>query len=279
VDTRTVDPARRTINKAGRIERRAFTGVSGGVRASRPLMPGWSAEASLMRSFMAPTVDHLFAEGPHLASFAYEIGNAALAAEAGWGGTLGLRWASATSHVTLTGYDNRFEHFHRSIDTGELEVGPGATGLLARYRYVGDAARLWGGEAEAVIECAAGWWFEAGVGYVNGTARADRTPLPAMPPVRGRAALRWSTGAWSTRLGTELWGAQRRVAAFEDPTAASATVSAMVSWRRVRTDATWSVVLQGHNLFDATVRDHLSRIRSISPEPGRDLRLGVRIVR
>lgn len=278
-DARAVDPSRRTFNKAGRIERRTFTGVSGGARLSRVLAPAWTVEASLMRSFMPPTVDHLFAEGPHLASFAYEIGNAALAAEAGWGGTLAVRWASAESHVTLTGFDNRFEHFHRSVDTGELEVGPGETGILARYRYVGDAARLWGGEAEVLLAIAPSWWLEAGAAYVNGTERSGRSALPAMPPMRGRVALRWTQGNWSTRIGTEVWRAQHRVAEFEDPTPGSATVSASLSWSRARREDAWSLVLQGHNLLDAEVRDHLSRIRSISPEPGRDLRLGIRVVR
>ncbi len=81
MDDRVVEPAEPDSNKAGLIRRRSFGGVSGGFMVSGPITPTWGASASIMRSFHPPAIEELFSDGPHLAAYSYEVGNADLDAE------------------------------------------------------------------------------------------------------------------------------------------------------------------------------------------------------
>jgi iron complex outermembrane recepter protein len=278
-DVRRVDPDSRTSNKAGVIRRRDFATWAAGALAEHDLATSWTLTASVMRSAMAPTVEHLFSEGPHLASYAYEVGNADLEAETALGLQAGVRWEGARHRTGVTLFHHDFDGYQYAADTGVPEVGPGAEGLLERYQWSAAPVRMWGFESDLRLEWGGGWRLEGGAGMVMGVLTADGSPLQSMPPLRGRLSLVWAREAWSVRVGAEGVAAQRRVAEYEATTDGSWTASATVSWEHATPMGHMSVVVQGHNLTDAVVRDHLSRIRSISPDAGRNLRLGVRWAR
>ena len=94
-----------------------------------------------MSADRSPGVEELFAEGPDLAAYAYEIGNAALDAERAYGFEIDARYAHGQRRLALTAFLNEFANYVHVHDTGELEVGPGEEGLLERYQYTGQHAR------------------------------------------------------------------------------------------------------------------------------------------
>lgn len=276
-DVRKVTPAGRDTNKAGVITERKFAGVGAGAYLERVLGAKLVTGLSVLHTVRAPSVEHLFAEGPHLASYAYEIGNAALAEEVGTGYEASLRWQDGATTVRAGTFMHDFGSYHFATDTGQLEVGPGAEGLLARYRFVGVPARLTGVDGAVEAHFGNGWIGEATLSLVRGWRRDDGTPLPAMPPAHGRVSCRRTIGEWGGHLEVDGAAAQRRTARFEEPTAGWCTLGAGLSWDRATAGRHVSVALAGQNLLDATYRDHLSRIKSIMPQAGRDVRLQVRL--
>jgi iron complex outermembrane receptor protein len=67
------------------IRHRDFSDLSAGFTGIYNLGRGFSIGTTLMRTFRAPGIEELFSEGPHLAAYAYEVGNSELGKETGFG--------------------------------------------------------------------------------------------------------------------------------------------------------------------------------------------------
>jgi len=275
---RSVTPARPDSNKAGRIRERTFGGLAAAIGGEWPLHRHVTVSGHAMRTFRPPAIEELFAEGPHLATYAYEIGNADLGAERGTAAELGLAWHGAAGRLSLTVFRNDVTGYIFAADTGELEYGPGEEGYLARYQQLGLDAVLSGAEIDALWHLGRGWELGLSGSWVRGTLQADGRPLPRIPPLNGRLELRRLGPSWS--LGGVLRGsaAQRRLGEFEDPTAGHLAGDLWAEWRLGSGGFQQSVVLRVDNLTDAVIRNHLSRLKSIMPEAGRNVSLGYRLV-
>ena len=90
-----------------------------------------------MRTFRAPGVEELFAEGPHLAVYAYEVGNAALDSERGLGLEISVDYDRPTGHIHLAFFRNAIDHYIFPRNTGNpvcVEVTSCFTAWMASTR-------------------------------------------------------------------------------------------------------------------------------------------------
>jgi iron complex outermembrane recepter protein len=235
--------------------------------------PAWEAGIQYARAHSTPTVEELYADGPHLGAGVYEIGRADLADEIGHGADLFLRreWARGGLEATL--FTNRIEGFVAFEPSGEVD---GPSGLPV-FRYRSTDARFRGGEVTAELRpggFAQGVSLGLGIDWVR-AERTDalRTPLPSIPPLRGRIQARFDRGrGW---IGTTLRAvaAQNRVAPAEDPTGGyllldgSAGVTLDPAGRH-------ALILRVDNATNRLYRDHLSRVEERGfPMPARNLSL------
>ena len=274
---REVDVSREVSNKAGDVRDRSFSGVGASIAASMDLRGGLGATATLTRAFRSPALEELFSEGPHLAAYSYEIGNADLGVETGRSAELRLDWQHRQLHAAITGFWTDFANYIHPVDTGELEFGPGAEGFLQRWQYRGRDARLVGGELDLQWRPWNRLELSAVASTVNGTDREIDQPLPRIPPVQGRLAARLRTGTFTWGMNLRAAADQRELSEFEEPTAGWAELGASVQWSRLTQNRHQSILLRVNNLTDGEVRNHLSRIRSILPEPGRNVTLLYRV--
>ena len=70
---------------------------------------------------------------------------------------------------------------------------------------------------------------------------------------------------------TEFALAQNRLDRYEQRTPGYITFGALLEFHWALTLANYSIVLRGDNLFNADVRNHLSRLKSIMPDKGRNI--------
>ena len=130
-----------------------------------------SITGNVARSQRGPAFYELYANGPHIATAAYELGNASLQREKSTALDLGVQWkwgASGKSSARLGAFTNCFDNFialrRTGVDrdaegnVGVTDCGNGtsvesacAAGILPEFRYQGVKARLSGFEAEAAI--------------------------------------------------------------------------------------------------------------------------------
>ena len=135
-------------DRFGAAQGRRFTPKSLAFSGVLPLAEGWSASANLNRTERAPAYYELFASGLHLASAAFEQGDATLGVERAKGLDLGLKWESSQAHVHLNVYETRFDNYIALQANGTM-VPDGDGGTVPFYAFHGVPARLRGVELEA----------------------------------------------------------------------------------------------------------------------------------
>lgn len=282
----------------GSVRERTFSGleISGSAiyEIARDLFLG----GTIMRSWRPPSLEELYSEGPHLAAFAFEIGNPDLGPETGLGTELFVRWRRGPVRMELTGYRNYFDTFLHVQDTGRASA-PRAD--LREFQYLGSQARLYGGEGSVQWQLHRLWTLYGSASFTIGDRYLDQEemdragltrseqPLPQIPPLQGRTGLRFSSGP--LRLDGRI-----RTAAEQDrlPECPSSTDPGFIYPCETPTDGyllmdlsgqyrfTWGQTLQTitlnvSNLTNRSYYNHLSLIKEISPEPGRAVQLLYRV--
>jgi iron complex outermembrane receptor protein len=272
-DQRDVRPSQHEANKAGLVRDRSFQGLSGGFGVTRALGGAVSLSMTAMSAFHPHAIEELFSDGPHLAAYSYEVGNADLDPERGFGLEVAIDAKRSNAGLRLAAYRNAIDNYIQPVNTGELEYGPGDAGFLPRYQYSGRDALFLGGEAEGHVVVSRNVDLTINVGAVRGSDRGTGSPLPFVAPITGRVALRRAGPPWSFGLAARAAARQDRLGEFEEPMAGYVVLDATLGWTRSSTSWLQNLVLRIENITDAEYRNHLSRIKSIHPEAGRNVAL------
>ncbi len=227
---------------------------------------------SLSRTSRAPTEEELFAEGPHPATRAFEVGDLSLQQEVS-------NSVDASFHYKGGGWDSdvhvfaiEFDGFIDLLPTGVVDAGSG----LEVFRFVQTNAKFHGAEAKVSFVA---WQSDARRLTLEGSgdyvrASTDLGPAARVPPwsLSGRAIL--DLDRWSGQLEVRHVAAQARVAAFELPTDDYTFVNARLTFRP-NAEGAFKVFVDGRNLTNIEAREHASFLKDLAPLPGRNIRLGV----
>lgn len=216
----------------------------------------------------APSVEELYSQGPHLAAYSYEVGNPDLPAELGY--HLEANHSGSWTRGSWTGalYINEYPRFLTPRNTGEINWQQ----ILPIYQVDALSARFLGADFTTVYQYGA-LRLQQNVSAIQATNLDEDRPLPEIPPVNGTVRLTWKhcCREWELRARWAL--DQRRVDQFEDSTAGYVVLDAMFHWELPVKGQHHQLNLRLENLLNREYRDHLSRLRSIMPEPGRRLLL------
>ena len=251
-----------------------FTTVSGSIGGQYEVSPGWRAGLSLSHSERAPSVDELFAFGPHGGSQSFVVGNSDLGAEKSNSIELSLHRTRGPVHLTANAYYSRFSNFIFQAPTSEIEDD------LPVFEFREGRATYYGFEVQgdAKLGTAAGinWGAELQADAVRATVK-DFGPAPFIPPFRVIGALTGSRGQVDGRLEVEKAFAHKRTAPIETDTPGYAMVNASIDWHPFEAKPELTLSLIGNNLFDVEARRSTSQLKDFAPLAGRDIRLSARI--
>lgn len=252
----------------------------------------WTLSASLAHSERAPNAQELFADGAHIGTGAYEIGDPTLSKERSLALDLSLRRrvGFVTGALTVFAYDIGGYIYEQPTGevavehAGEFELVPAddeaADGKLAVYRFVQHDARFHGAELELVLHLhesdAQRLDIIVGADTVRARNRSLNINLPRITPRRLKAGIAWERGPLA--LGGDIqWVAQQdRVAPEESPTDGYALIGAYATWRIAHGTAVVDLFVRGSNLGDEEARPHTSFLKDVAPLPGRNVAIGVR---
>ena len=261
-----------TANAANGTVRRTFDGLSGALGLSWTFDSGIRAGLNLSRAERAPSSEELFADGPHIATSQYELGDPDLLTERAWGVEAYARAEIGTAALRVAAYRNWFDRFIYLSDTGLEEDG------LPLFAFLQQDARWAGLEAELTMPL----WSQgdnALVGEVSGSAiratLADGSPVPRIPPFEAVGALEWQGERLDLRAELEWFGKQDRVALYETPTDSFAHVNLAATFRPFGNQRL-SLLVQADNVFDAEGRRHASYTKDFVPLPGRNFKVSLR---
>ena len=260
---------------------------------------GLTLAATASRNERAPAYYELFADGPHLATAAYEVGDRNLPTEKATAFDIQLRWKNRHTRLALSVFAQRFRDFialRRSGADRELPTigdapaksDDGVT-TLPEFRFQPVRARLRGAEAEAVMPiltpAAPGGLVldlqaRAHLTYADDLTHGE--PLPRIAPLRALfgAAAAYSGFSLSTEV-ERVWR-QARVPR-NDARGATAGYSMMhvaATWRfTLGRDVGALLYLRGTNLDNKTAFNAASAdtVRGLAPLPGRSIHGGIRL--
>ena len=221
----------------------------------------------VFRTTRAPTIEELYNQGPHLAAYTYERGYHGLDAESGYGAELEYRAYGELVSWRAMAHGTWFLNHLAPRATGDTNWSQ----LLPIYQVRGDEALLYGASASVQTVAEQGPCAEASASYVRGVFRdGGWGDMPQIPPFKFHGELGY---LWE-RLRASAYGdlalAQDKVDRYEETTPGYVTFGLRLEIRWELSLARYSLVFRADNLFDADVRNHLSRQKSVMPEKGRN---------
>ena len=258
----------------GDVRTRTFGALSGAIGGLYEVLPDVRIGASVSRAFRAPDLTELFSEGPHLAVYRDERGNPELDEEIGLGMDVFVRLSRERIQAEVAAFRNQIDDYIYARNTGDPSPRDPAINL---YQYTGGDALLTGAEAEVTWNVLRALVAEGTLSYVRGELRTTGEPLPQIPPLNGRAALRMETPSWFGGMGMRAAARQDRVAEFESPTAGFAVFDVTLGYRWVMHRNFHTITLRADNLLDREYREHLSSLKEILPGAGRSVSLLYRL--
>lgn len=273
---------------------RSFTPWSGALGALYSFSKTWSLAGNLSYTQRAPTTQELYADGPHIATGQFEVGNPDFNVVKSTAVDLTLRQRSGPWSSSLGAFYNRFSDFITLLPNGVLRspetralVDPVTAtpeelaSALPQFNYTQVPARFWGFEAQVGFPL---WRSGANVlaaglqaDYVNATNLDNGQPLPLIPPFRFGSTFTFQRDAFSIALGGLFAARQGRVPDLESTTAGYANVFVTANYRfKPMRGPAWELFVQGTNLLDQTIRYSTSTLRDIAPLGQRAVVVGVR---
>ena len=208
-----------------------------------------------------------------LAVYSYEIGNVDLEPEIGYGAEFFVKYATDRFRLNLTLFRNRIYNYLIPTNIGQKEWGSGAAGWLWIYQYMGHHVLMNGIEVQMGGEVLPQVRLDFNISGVRGRLEPTRRPLERIPPLNGKLVLSYTPSPFHFHITSRFSGNQTRLGQFEEPTDGYLVYDIgsylNFSWWQLEN----MLVFEIENLFDTTYREHLSRIKSVMPEPGRNVKL------
>ena len=267
----------------------SFTPASFAFAWAKDLNPSWTSTINLTRTERAPNFQELYADGPHVATDVYEVGNRNLGKEQGFGLELELAKVRGAVSGSFSVYYNRFSSFIAlqrngygpNIGGGGPNYSSGGADELARYDFTSVPADFFGSEVKVNFQFIDTPVSKFGLEWFGDFVRASNTDtseaLPRISPGRIGAALHGLESGWTWRLDATYHFAQNHTAPDETRTAGFTMVGASLAHPIKFAQLDGQFTLRAINLLDQEARNASSFIKGALPMPGRGVEAGLRL--
>jgi iron complex outermembrane receptor protein len=247
---------------------------------------------SLARAARIPALEELFFLGPHPGNFAFEVGNPDLAPEHALGFDASFRWRGTRASGEVTYFRNdiadyiftaplsdedfeaREEEFAERFPGRELHhEGEEEAHEFPFIEYVGADSVLQGIEAHGDVALTPQVFVEFQLDYVHATLKDTDEPLPRIPPLRVGAGLRYQRNAFQAGANVRVGAKQDRVFSTETETDGYQVLRLFASYAFGQGSVAHTITARLDNATNELYRNHLSLIKDLVPEIGRNFKL------
>lgn len=234
----------------------------------------WSVTSNLSHNERAPSYFELYANGAHVATGQFEVGNANFDVERSNGIDAQLRWKNGQNSFSVGAYYTRFSNFIGLFNTGnDIEVEPGEFLPEAQFRAVPAVFKGLEAEGKFALTDRLNWLVRGD--YVHAKETRTNDYLPRIAPLRLGTGLQYAADGLSARIDVLHAFKQDRTADNELATDSYTNITAMLAYKLpVKTHV--ELFAKANNLLNAEIREHASFLKDIAPAGERSLLLGVR---
>ncbi|WP_288379145.1 TonB-dependent receptor domain-containing protein [uncultured Massilia sp.] len=249
-------------------------GTSVALGAVWKFQPQYSLRAGVARSHRLPTSEELYADGVHLATATYEVGNQDLGKETSNNIDVTLRKFEGDTTFSLSAFHNKVDNYiyARTLDNHEgfqlveyAQRDAVFTGLEAEVRH----------KFSNVVE---GTLFGDMVRARFDKGEEGSRNIPRIPAHRIGARVNADWQAWHGMVEVVRVGKQDRVAEFEGTTGGYNMVNLGGHYTTRIGGVPAQLYARINNLTDELAFSHTSFIKEAAPLPGRNITAGLRFV-
>ena len=256
----------------------------------------WEFSFGTMLTGQAPGIEDLYSDGPHLGTYAYEIGQPTLNLEKTISLEASLEHHTDKSEIRLTGYQNFSPNYHISSKMGEceeefvdgeghpcagadfIEWGSGSSGWLYKYQMQGLRVSIYGLESELKYKLTNSINLYGSISSIRGENLSDNTPLAYMPPDKFLFSTELDLNPITATLTLKKVSPQERLGEFETRTDGYFLTDVSGTYIIHSSNIIHKIIFQIDNIFDQEYYNHLSRMKLIMPEKGRSIGIQYRLV-
>ncbi|MGJ8618713.1 MAG: TonB-dependent receptor [Methylophilaceae bacterium] len=234
----------------------------------------WSLTGNLSHNERAPSYFELYANGAHVATGQFEVGNSDFNKERSNGIDAQIRWKDAKNSFSLGAYYTRFSNFIGLFNTGvDIEVEPGE--FLPEAQFTAVPATFKGIEAEGKFNLTSNLDWTVRGDYVHAKDRRNNDYLPRISPLRLGTGLQYQQNGFSARFDILRAFAQNNTADNELKTDGYTNMSALIAYK-LPIKFHMELFAKANNLLNEEIREHASFLKDISPAGERSLVIGAR---
>ena len=274
------------------ITKRNFSYIASSLGFERKI-DKWTYKGWFMQTMRPPKIEELYSDGPHLGTYAYEIGEPNLDLEKIYGIESIISYKSNSFNVSLTNFLNYSPYYYQMTKMGECEEemvlgdegypcsGPeydfiewgSGPGWLYMYDTKGVEALIAGFEFNLKYNLQ-NLIVNYDFSYVLGENISFDEPLSYINPAKHILNVGYDKNSMNYNLRLSKIHSQNRLGEFETYTPSAFLMDIILSYKNNRQ----SFTLQINNILDETYYNHLSKIKFIAPEPGRNLVLSYNLL-
>ncbi|HEY8469912.1 MAG TPA: TonB-dependent receptor [Longimicrobiales bacterium] len=265
---------------------RTFGSFSGSLGLLYLLSEDVRVGVSASRAYRTPDFNELYTNGPHLAANSYDVGDPGLKHETGFGLDAFLRVSGERVRGELAVFRNQLADYIFPSSRGRAELSAETGRPL--FQYTNEDARFVGAEGDLEVALTPAIVLSGNASYVRArfTSPRDSIPVfsetdttfvaasphpPFIPPLHGRVGLRYEQPGYFAGADLRWAASQERLGDFEEPTDGYAVADISAGVRFSRGGRLHTLTVRVENVTNTEYRDHLSRIKDLMPEPGRNL--------
>ena len=225
---------------------------------------------SVSRSERSPTPEELFSNGPHLATNAFEVGNANLDTEKAISAELTFKRNLGAFSGSVNIYHTWYKDFIYEHETG-LEMDE-----LNLLEFRARDANFYGAEIDlsyAIVEQQDyNVLLKASADFVHARF-TDDSIIPRIPAASARVGIEYQSEYFDLGGDVGITASKNKTAANILPTEDYTTIDLSATWRPFGMDKDLAVRVQALNVTNAERRQHTSFLKDLVPMPGRNFRL------
>ena len=265
----TVDSKNSAIFGAG--QNNSFNPNSFALGGLYQINQNWSLTSNLSHNERAPSYFELYANGAHIATGQFEVGNTQFSKEKSNGIDAQVRWKDAKHSFSIGTYYTRFNNFIGLFETGNIDAASGLP--IAQFAAV--PAVFKGLEAEGKFNIANNWALNVRGDYVHARDKRNNEDLPRIAPLRLGAGLQYGLDNFTAKLDVMRAFKQNNTAENELTTDGYTNVSAIAAYK-LPIKYNIELFAKANNLLNDEIREHASFLKDIAPAGERSLLIGAR---
>lgn len=222
-----------------------------------------------------PTLEELYSLGPHLASYSFDIGNQDLEIEKSFNVEFFISHIFEISKVkvenSLNLYNYHFYNFISPRNTGEIDI---IRTRLPIFENQSLKANLSGFEYQISANINK-FYIKNLTQYTHGSNLEDDIPLPMIAPLKNFFEIKFKEKKFDLSFNIEFANSQNRIDEFETITDNYTLFNFKSNYYFYFLGFQNQLVFNIRNILNTNYRNHLSRIKDIMPEPGRNFSIGI----